>query len=142
MSSNQPQREKAILNADGELHDSDMVGQQSTLYCIHCGTVNRAEARFCRSCGQSLDDQSVDHEPSHSYLPPELKAKRTLAQPDEHFQRGPMSAPAMAFSAIRLLFVSGLVIAVYAIGDHAIVLPICILVAWFMVEGFLSGAIH
>ncbi len=75
-----------ILSEDGELRSIDAEtegestspdGHLSTVFCTNCGTANRTNSRFCRSCGQSLDEQAVDPASLDDYTPLARKSKRS-----------------------------------------------------------------
>ncbi len=77
--------QRAMLTEDGELRPVDADTErdtvtpdalQSAVFCCNCGTANRATSKFCRSCGQSLDEQTLNPASLDQYAPPALKNKR------------------------------------------------------------------
>lgn len=151
MSSSKPQRKRTVLTEDGELRDdvnidvAPLTAQTAPLYCIHCGSANRSEARFCRKCGQSLDDQDID--PAHlpDYTPPAGdKRKRTRQERNELMPTTPFAAlmsPQMALVQVfTLVFVALGVVFSLIFGSP--LLALAVLIAWFMVEAAWSGALR
>src|SRR5262245_13628287 len=75
MSASKQSRKRTVLTEDGELRDDVSIdaapisAETAPLFCIHCGSPNRSEARFCRKCGQPLEDQDVDPALATSYTP-------------------------------------------------------------------------
>jgi hypothetical protein len=130
MAVQQPQPKRTVLTDDGELREiSDLPeAQTATAYCINCGAANRMSARFCRSCGESLDEQIPND--THAYGLPGQKPKRTL-------QYVPQPAPArltfwsVALELITLLFVA---IMVGTTAHTGSAIPVVIVIAWVIVE--------
>src|SRR5258708_2692880 len=60
---------KAIIGEDGELLEASPTPDHSAapIYCTQCAAGNRAESRFCRTCGQLLDEQTLA--PENQFLP-------------------------------------------------------------------------
>jgi zinc ribbon protein len=134
MSAPEPQRQRMILTEDGELREPDeSVGSEAQpIFCTNCGTANRVNSRFCRSCGESLDEQALDPDAVQDVHGPGRKSKHSMvrvAQPQPVQQ----SASSVAASAIMMIFVAGMVISTAAITNSAL-LPIVILITWAVVE--------
>ena len=134
MVAHQPQRihetRQAILTDDGELRD--VPGSQADsaiIYCTQCGTASRSDARFCRTCGHSLDDQAAQV----MYTPPEQKLKRAAPRVDER-RSAPMTFFGLVFGVIKLLIILAAVSTLYLRSNYNVVMPIIILVAWVIVE--------
>ncbi len=77
--------QRAMLTEDGELRTvaaesdgdaSTTETQRSAVFCTNCGTANKATSKFCRTCGQSLDEQALNPASLDQYAPPALKNKR------------------------------------------------------------------
>ena len=133
MTANQPQQayksNQAILTDDGELRD--VPGSQADsaiMYCTQCGTASHADARFCRTCGHSLDDQAAQV----VYTPPEQKLKRADLRVVER-RSAPMTFFALVFNLIKLGIILGTVSTLY-LKTSNVVMPIIILIAWVIVE--------
>jgi hypothetical protein len=139
----QPQR--AILGEDGELRDAAAASesQRAPIYCIQCGTANRAEGRFCRNCGQSLDEQAFNPASLDDYLPPEQKNKRLV----EHAAsvKPSHSAPSMTFGMVVIeivtMIVMGALTYVFASMNLAGV-ALGVLMAWFLMVAARHGALN
>jgi hypothetical protein len=135
MTAQQPQPQRTILTDDGELHDVHSLPEthEATIYCNNCGAANRMSARFCRSCGESLDEQIPVPDDTHTFGAPGQKTKRTF-QPAS----APSPAPnriniwSVVLEFITLMAVAGMVTTTARSGG---VLPIAILIAWIIVEG-------
>ncbi len=139
MVANQPQQaqrtRQAILTDDGELRDvADSQAESTTIYCTHCGTASRSDARFCRTCGHSLDDQAGQI----MYTPPEQKLKRTDLRIVEK-RSAPMSFFALVFNVIKLGLVLAAASTIYMRTGN-VVMPIIILIAWVIVESVQADA--
>jgi hypothetical protein len=133
MVANQPQRvhetRQAILTDDGELRDvPDSQPDSGIMYCTQCGTASRSDARFCRTCGHSLDAQAAQV----VYTPPEQKLKRADLRVVER-RSAPMTFFSLVFNLIKLGIVLGAVSTLY-LKTNNVVMPIIILVAWVCVE--------
>jgi hypothetical protein len=81
--------QRTILTEDGELRhvDTETDDQAATpearlsaVFCTNCGTANHASSHFCRTCGQSLDEQVVNPASLDDYAPPAWKNKRSADQ--------------------------------------------------------------
>jgi hypothetical protein len=134
MSAQQPKHQRMALTADGELQAVDpepvTQTQQASIFCTQCGTVNWATSRYCRTCGQSLDDQ-IEDEPV--YAVPGRKLKRSdvrLPTPQPGHQS--LTASEAAMEVVTLLIVAALVLA--AVLANAAWVTIPILIAWMFVE--------
>ena len=141
MAANQSQQMKkpqqVVLTDDGELRSvAEAQERLSTVYCSQCGTVSRADARFCRNCGQPLDDPALDT----GYLPPEQKAKRSDPRlaPAPQFNAG-MHVLGMIVNVVKLIIVLGAVTFLY-IHTNSVVIPIIILLGWAITEGIQAEA--
>jgi hypothetical protein len=149
MSASKPQREsKTILTDDGELQDVHGTPEprEAPVFCIHCGTANRTEARYCRNCGRSLEDQEIDADlPEVQAVPgARSKNKRLTAQKGEHSGR-PFSIPAMTpfglvLELATLIVVSGLIY--FVVTSGVAWLAVVILIAWFMIVAARNGALN
>ncbi len=130
-------QQKVILTDDGELQTVAEEAERSAVFCIHCGSANRADGHFCRSCGQSLDAQVI-----HGYLPSERKTKRSAREGQAKPRREPipMTAGMVIVELFTLLVMGGLFGVALIMGQTLIV--IAILLAWFMVEAARHGALN
>jgi hypothetical protein len=139
MSAPNPQRQRMILTEDGELQEADQsaLPQSEPVFCTNCGTANRASSRFCRKCGESLDEQALDLDMVQDLRGPGRKSKRERRARAQSAQ----SSSSLAVEAITLVFVAGMVISTAAI-TNSVLLPIVILVAWFMVEMARHGVMN
>ncbi len=139
MNAQQPKQQRTVLTADGELQPMDAAEAEprlDSIYCTQCGTANHVHSRFCRTCGQSLEDQ-IEDEPTYGV--PGRKLKRSelsrLAM-----QPRPASDPSSAaLEILTLLIVGAMVIATWAISANVIIV-LGILVAWMVVEMARHGA--
>jgi hypothetical protein len=135
MSASQPRRQRTALSDDGELHDiPDMPEQSAPIYCTNCGTANRSNSQFCRSCGVSLDDPDLDG----LYVAPQAKHKRdaaVLVSP----QRARFTGASVAVEIVTLICVAGMVST--TARYNSTMLSFVILVAWVLVEAIRHGAI-
>jgi zinc-ribbon domain len=144
MSASKPQRERTILTEDGELREADPSAtpesRLAAVYCTNCGTSNRANSRFCRNCGESLDEQVLDSDQVADMRGPGRKSKRSMEsrQRAQLVQRGSSS---LAVEALTLIFVTGMVISTAAITGSAF-LPIVILIVWAVVEMARHGVMN
>ncbi len=141
MSASKPQRQ--ILTEDGELREADSSitpeSRLSAVYCTNCGTSNRASSRFCRTCGESLDEQMPSDDAIRDVRGIGRKSKRSM---ERALQVQPaQSASSMAAEVVILFFVTGMVIASAAI-TNSVLLPIVILIAWVLVEMARHGVMH
>jgi hypothetical protein len=130
MANNPKSQQRAILMEDGELREMIDTPQVrlSSIYCIHCGSANRPEARFCYHCGQAFEDQMIDLD-AVSF--PLHKAKRA-AQSELRSQPAiPLTSTAVAMEVLTALFVMGAVITV-AVMRSSYIIPF-LLFAWVAV---------
>jgi ribosomal protein L40E len=139
MNAPKPQQH-TLLTEDGELQPAD--GDQaampearlSAVFCTNCGTANPASSRFCRSCGQSLDEQVINPASLETYAPPQQKGKRDASAR----QRSPQpQTPLQVIGSligeiVSLLIMGGLV--VWAVNAGQGVLAVFIFVGWFFME--------
>ncbi len=133
MSDSKLQSQRAILGEDGELHDNDDAAESSLapIYCIRCGTANRADGRFCRTCGQSLDEQTVNPASLDDYSPPEWKSKRSERRVTQTAQLTPQDR-ALMIEVFTLLIMG--VLAAVSIATGQTWLALVILFVWFVVQ--------
>jgi type IV secretory pathway TrbD component len=134
MSDSKLQPKRAILGEDGELHDLiDDAAETSPapIYCIRCGTANRADGRFCRTCGQSLDEQAVNPASLDDYAPPEWKTKRSERSVTQTAQLTPQDRALMI--EVFTLLVMG-VLAAVSIATGQTWLALVILFVWFVAQ--------
>jgi hypothetical protein len=127
------QAQRAILGEDGELHDIDGAAESSLapIYCIRCGTANRGDGRFCRTCGQSLDEQAVNPASMDDYTPSEWKTKRSERRVTQTAQLTPQDR-ALMIEVFTLLIMG--VLAAVSIATGQTWLALVILFAWFVVQ--------
>ncbi len=135
MATDPKSHQRAMLTEDGELKDIIDTPQSrlSSVYCIHCGTANRPEARFCYHCGQSFEEQTVDDQTD--FVSAVQKAKRTVAQQmkqDPALAASSASSSMAAMEVLTILFVAATVVTV-SVTNHAEVAPF-VLIAWLLVE--------
>jgi len=132
MSNNPRAQQRAILTEDGELRElaDTPESRLSLIYCIHCGTANRPEARFCYHCGQSFEEQTIDQ--GGDFAAPLHKAKRS-AQTELRPQSvaSSLTASMMAMEVLTAMFILGTVITV-SVTHSSFVVPF-ILFAWVAV---------
>ncbi len=130
---------RTALTEDGELREIDETpasDSQSAVFCTNCGTANHASSRFCRSCGQSLDEQFVNPASLDSYTPPQQKGKR-LALPESRLaQDSSPSASATAGKVIvevlTMIIMGSIALAAVITGSGLV--AVAILVAWLLIE--------
>jgi hypothetical protein len=134
---------QTMLTEDGELREVDSSPQiaHETVYCIYCGAPNRATGSYCRQCGQSLDEQTVDDDQPIRYASG-VKTKRLTAQNNLSLQNQPRTLSVLVFEVIKLAIVGALVyfIAMPFNNIGQMILAGFILLAWIVVEGFHYGA--
>jgi hypothetical protein len=133
MSSSKLQPQRTILGEDGELRDVDDASesQLAPVYCIHCGTANRAEGRFCRNCGQSLDEQVLNPASLDDYTPSEQKNKRSAGRAAS--TKPSRSAPPMTLGMFVLEIVTMIVVValtVYFASTNLAGVALGVLIAW------------
>ena len=138
MSASQPRR-RTELTEDGELREvsSTPTDRLSAVYCTNCGSANKAHSSFCRTCGASLDEQMLEED--YPLSRPKLKRSERRREVASSDQSNPSSA-AFAMEGITVFFVAGMVIATAAF-THSAFLPVCILIAWFMVVAARHGVL-
>jgi hypothetical protein len=129
----QPQPQRTILTEDGELRDAADAPEleSSTIYCTRCGAANRADSRFCRKCGQSLDEQAVNPASLDDYQPPEQKNKRSVGRAlsaQALRSASPMSFGLFALEIITMIVVVALTIYFASINLAGVALGV--LIAW------------
>ncbi len=140
MNAPKPQPQRTILSEDGELQqvDDEQVSAPETrlaaVFCTNCGTANPATSRFCRSCGQALDEQVINPASLESYMPPRQKGKRDApAQQPAPQPKTPLPVLGALVGEIVSLLIMG-VLTVWAVNAGQGVLAVFILVAWFFME--------
>jgi hypothetical protein len=140
MNAPKSQRQHTVLTEDGELQqaDDEQVSSPETslsaVFCTNCGTANPASSRFCRSCGQSLDEQVINPASLESYAPPRQKGKRDApAQQPAPQPQTPLQVAASLLGEIVSLLVMG-VLTVWAVNAGQGILAVFILLAWFFME--------
>jgi hypothetical protein len=143
MSQSKLQQQRTILGEDGELRDAADESQVAPVYCIQCGTANRAEGRFCRKCGQSLDEQMANPASLDDYTPPESKNKRSAQRAAA--AKPSRSAPAMTFGMVALEVITMIVMGAltYAFASMNLAgLALGVLLAWFLMVAARHGALN
>jgi hypothetical protein len=139
MSAQQPQPKRTILT-DGELLEAPDTPemQVSAVYCSNCGAANRATARFCRTCGESLDEQTPNADSTHTYGAPGQKLKRRLQPVSQPQAAAPVNVWSVLLELVTLFFVIGMIATTAHFGSAV---PITVLVAWILVEAIRHGVI-
>ncbi len=122
---------RARLGDDGELPELIEAQAGELLYCTQCGTVNPADARFCRKCGHSLEEQEADMVGLESYR----EGKRKHAQQAE---KRHSAAGAAVLQIMTMLSVAGVGITALVMGQGAALIPIVL--AWFLIEAVRSSS--
>ncbi len=118
------------LEADGELPEPIEVEAGELLYCTQCGTLNSSDARFCRKCGCSLEEQEADV----VGLADLVRARRKKAQANEH----PHSPAALVtLQVVTMLSLVWLMLVALSTDQSAALIPIVL--AWFLVEAVRSS---
>jgi hypothetical protein len=133
-----------ILSEDGELRTSDADTEASSpdahlpaVFCTHCGTANQANSRFCRTCGQSLDEQEVSPASLDNYAPPEWKNKRSANRAVEAGHLTPQETAVMI--EVMTLLVLG-VLAAIAIATQQTWIALILLLIWVGTKVIRRGA--
>jgi hypothetical protein len=143
MSASKSQRQQTILTEDGELVQADSAAadsQTEALFCTTCGTANKASSRFCRKCGQSLDDQAADLDAYHN-IAPEFKGKRSAQrQMQVHQQPGMQMNLWMLIFQIVLLFMVAMLTFITS-RDGLAGVSIIVLFIWFLIEAAMFGVL-
>ncbi len=131
--------QRAILSEDGELRPVDAETEVETslpdahpsaVFCCNCGTANRASSQYCRTCGQSLDEQALDPASLDQYAPPESKHKRFADLVAQAAQRTPENKASDREGAV-LFFLA--VLAAVSIAAHEIWLALLILLIFTVI---------
>lgn len=123
---NKPDTQQSVrLAADGELPDAIEMAAGELLYCTQCGAVNPANARFCRKCGYSLEEQEADV----VGLANVAQAKRKQADAAEQPYHPVASA---ILQIITMLSLGWLALAALITMQPAALIPIFL--AWFLTE--------
>ncbi len=144
MNAPKPQQ-RNILTEDGEIQQIDEQASApetrlSAVFCTHCGTANPASSHFCRSCGQSLDEQVINPASVESYAPPQQKGKRDAApamqlapQPETRTQ----VVGRIILDIISLLVMG--VLTVWSANMGLAGLSVCIVFAWLFAVMLFHG---
>jgi ribosomal protein L32 len=146
--------QRTVLTEDGELRhiDTETDDQPATpearlsaVFCTNCGTANQASSRFCRTCGQSLDEQVVNPASLDEYAPPERKNKRLAGRAAQAEHAGADQDEVMwgkVTVEVFTLLVVGAVLIVSIIANQGL-LVLAVLIGWLLVElarhGVLGG---
>jgi ribosomal protein L40E len=125
MSSGLDSKRRINLEADGELPELIEAEAGELLYCTQCGAINPANARFCRKCGHSLEEQEADV----IGLQDLVRAKRKKAQASER-PHSPLAS--VILQVITLLSVAWLGLTALVMDQVSALIPIVL--AWFLVE--------
>ena len=142
MSAQKPQP-RTILTEDGELQQMDDMPestpdtQLSAVYCTNCGTANPETSHFCRSCGQSLEEQVINPARLDRYAPPMQKGKRDAAalgnSPQGQTVQTPAQIAAMVIlDIVSLLIMGGLVVWTVSAGQG--IVAVFMIIAWLIIE--------
>src|SRR5579863_7861731 len=118
---------RAILTEDGELQEIDadsaakLAVHPSPIFCNHCGTANQANSSFCRTCGQSLDEQMVDPANLENYSSVQRRKRDDLLRQNVPQGQTTMQAIGSILSDIvSLLIMGGLAIWTLNLGQAGI----------------------
>jgi len=138
----QSKSQKTVLSDDGELHlvtdQDDARGPQAApVFCIHCGSANRAEATYCRSCGREMEDQTVDADIAMGRPGGSAKEKRSTAAAAN--KPSPMGTN-IALEIVTMIVVAFMVL--ISLLSPAQWLALVVLIAWFMVVAARNGALN
>jgi hypothetical protein len=125
MNAEQPLKKRSSLSEDGELLQAvEVPDTQAAIYCTQCGTANRANSRFCRQCGSSLDEQMLDGEAGLEGLP-RRKSKymmESTSDTRERAQAAGVIITAVAVAAIVITLAT-------AAPEESYLIPF-VLIAW------------
>lgn len=113
------------LTADGELPDVIEMAAGDPLYCTQCGAINPANARFCRRCGYSLEEQEADVVGLANAA--QVKPKQADAAKQQH---SPLASAILQI--VTRLSLSWLIFAAMVTSQHNALIPIFL--AWFLTE--------
>src|SRR5260221_13809459 len=131
MSLQEARHHEAIIGEGGELLEAAPTPDHSAapLYCTQCGAGNRAESRFCRTCGQSLDEQILATE---NQILPGRKSKLLL---ENRRYSGPENQLTtvgwVAVEIVTMVMMTGIIIAL-AVTHQGSSIPV-VLGVWFLV---------
>lgn len=118
---------EAILGEDGELREAVLTPDHSTAptYCTECGTINRAESRYCRNCGQSLDEQFLPVRKSKLLL--EKRRNPSVYRPENQLA----TVGRVAVEIVTMVMMTGIILAL-ALTHQGSSIPV-VLGVWFLV---------
>jgi hypothetical protein len=144
MSASKSQRQQqTILTEDGELRESipSAEPQAEPLFCTNCGTANKPSSRFCRKCGQSLDDQVADLDSAYHNIAPENKGKRSQSRVMQSTPQAgvQMNLWMMIFQLMMMLVMGALTL--FTAQEGLAGVSIIVLFMWFMVEAAIFGVL-
>jgi hypothetical protein len=134
--------QRTILSEDGELRPADAETEGETtspdahpsaVFCCNCGTANQAKSQFCRTCGQSLDEQMLNPASLDQYAPPASKNKRFMDLIGQAGQRTPEDKAAAREGSV-LFFLA--ILAAVSIAAHEIWLALLILLIFAVIVVF------
>ncbi len=148
MSAKKPEL-RAILSEDGEFQEIEDRAEEltpearlSAVFCTNCGTANPSTGHYCRSCGQSLEEQTVQAGSLDNYAPPLRKGKRDLsaAHPGVQERPAPTNLQVIAttfMDVVTLLVMGGLVFWTVHAGQGLV--AVVIIVCWLFIEAARHG---
>ena len=130
---------RTILTEDGELKEVDddlgetLAVHPSPVFCNHCGTANQVGSSFCRTCGQSLDEQVIDAASLQSYPSPQKRKRDALFRPNVSQGQSTAQVIGLVISDIvSLVIMSGLAYWTLRLGQGGV--TVVIIIAWFFIE--------
>jgi len=124
-----------MLTEDGELQPvaaDTPEARISGIFCNQCGTANHAHSRFCRTCGQSLDDQVIEDSELTSYVSGRKAKRSELLGAAMQPRAAAVNGWSVFLEVMTLLVVSGMVVATSLTHQAWGIVPI--LIAWVLVE--------
>ncbi len=141
---------KTLLTEDGELeevavdHDVAHHHGMAPVFCIHCGTANRAEATYCRSCGRAMEEQDVDSEITIGRPGGGAKEKRSndkQAKKEAKALRPVPAATPLGAIIEFMTLVAVLAMSAITLSSGAPGLVIAVWIAWCIVVAARNGAL-